>query len=189
MIRKYLYSIYKAGYNTIEHDGVEHAGYMAFMNILSLFPFLVFIVALTGFIGETKFGIDFVKLLLESLPGDFISALKPRINEIVSGPPHGLLTLSILGAIWTSSTTVEGLRTILNRIYKVKSPPAYILRRTLSIIQFICLSVIIIFSMFLLLLMPIIYQKLIAIFGGELQPLLKHFAIFDFLQPLSLIHI
>ena len=76
---------------------------MSFMNFLSLFPFLIFIVSFAGFIGETRFGIDFINILLDNLPTYLISGIKPRIEEIVSGPPQGLLTLSILGAIWTSS--------------------------------------------------------------------------------------
>lgn len=121
--------------NTINHDGIEHAGYLAFLGLLAMFPFLVLLVAVIGFLGEGEVGAQLVKTLVASLPGNLTEALRPRIEEIVSGPPQGLLTVSILGAIWTASSAVEGIRTILNRAYHVAAPPAYWFRRSLSVLQ------------------------------------------------------
>lgn len=151
-----LHSFYKAADNTIRHDGIEHAGYLAFLGLLALFPFLVFIVALTGFLGAGNAGTEFIKLLFSHLPPDMVSALKPRLVEIISGPPQGLLTISILGAIWTSSSEVEGYRTVLNRAYDVTSPPAYIWRRLLSIAQTLLLSFVLIVGMLTIIFIPII---------------------------------
>ncbi|MFN7039284.1 MAG: YihY/virulence factor BrkB family protein [Alphaproteobacteria bacterium] len=158
--KKTIKCLYDAAVNTIEHDGIEHAGYMAFLSIVSLFPFMVFIVALTGAIGETAIGTKFIHFIQESLPKNISYALEPRIHEIISGPPEGLLTLAIFGAIWTASSSVEGLRTILNRVYLDTTPPPYILRRLLSIFQFLLLTVIIIIATLILILVPIIYEKI-----------------------------
>lgn len=159
-IKNILRCFYKAAEDTIRHDGVEHAGYMAFLSLLSLFPFLVFFIALVGFIGASDLGIQFVKLLLGNLPKTVALALEPRIKEIISGPPQGLLTLAIVGAIWTASSAVEGLRTILNRVYRVTAPPAYIWRRLLSILQFFIITAMIVFAMLVLVFAPIIWEKL-----------------------------
>ncbi len=159
-VKNVLYCFYQAAKDTIQHDGVEHAGYMAFLSLLALFPFLVFFVALVGFIGASDLGIQFVKLLLANLPKTVALALEPRIKEIISGPPQGLLTLAIVGAIWTASSAVEGLRTILNRVYRVTALPAYIWRRLLSIVQFLILTATIVFAMMMLVLTPIIWDKL-----------------------------
>ena len=146
--------------NLINHDGVEHAGYMAFITLLSFFPFLIFIMSFTSFIGSSEYGREMVSLLLSNMPVYLHSTLKSRIEEIVSGPPGSLLTLSILGVMWTSSSTVEGIRTILNKIYHVKTPPTYILRRLLSIAQFLIITVMLVLAMFILVFLPIIYQKI-----------------------------
>lgn len=158
--KKILYCAWKALVDTIDHDGVEHAGYLAFLALLALFPFLVFIAALAGFIGESAIGERFITLVLSNLPTEVATALKPRMEEIVSGPPQGLLTLAIVGAVWTSSSAVEGLRTILNRAYRVATPPAYILRRLLSIAQIFVLTGIIIVSMSLLIFVPLVWQQM-----------------------------
>ncbi len=42
MIWRYIRCLAQAIFKTIEHDGIEHAGYMAFMILLSIFPFVMF---------------------------------------------------------------------------------------------------------------------------------------------------
>ncbi len=142
--------------DTVDHDGIEHAGYLAFISLLSLFPFMVFLFAIAGFIGQTDIGLKLISIILDSnaIPHDILKALEPRFQEIESGPPQGLLTFAIVGAIWTASSAVEGLRTILNRAYRVHTPPAYIWRRLLSIGQFLVIVAIIIIVLLLLIVLP-----------------------------------
>jgi membrane protein len=157
--RTILASFYKAGVNTVNHDGIEHAGYLAFVGLLALFPFLVFVAALAGFIAGGQTGAQFVRLVLAQLPPDMVTSLAPRITEITSRPPQGLLTVSILGAIWTSSSALEGYRTVLNRAYHVGTPPSYIWRRLLSIAQILILSFVVVMTMIVLVVLPIARQK------------------------------
>ena len=170
-VKKLISLFIKAGVNLVNHDGVEHAGYMAFMTLLSFFPFLIFLMAVTGFIDNSDHGRETIQLLLSSMPDDLIQAIKPRVEEILAVPPNSLLTISILGVIWTSSSTVEGIRTILNKIYHVSSPPAYIFRRLLSIMQFFIITAIFLTSMFILLLLPVAYEALSHI--NQLKPIIE----------------
>ena len=163
--KKVLRCFTHAALNTVYHDGIELAGYLAFLGVLALFPFLVFVLALAGFVGEGSAGTEFVHLLSSWLPPDMMKALKPRIAEIISGPPQGLLTISILGAIWTSSSAVEGYRTVLNRAYHVLTPPAYIFRRLLSIAQILILSFSIVMAMIVLVVLPIAWGHIMTTFG------------------------
>lgn len=158
-MKRFFYCLYSAAVKAIEHDGVEHAGYMSFMVLFAIFPFLVFFVALTSFFGASELGDNFIKLLTESMPEYTIDSIKSRISELGSTPPQRLMTLAIIGTIWTSSSFVEGLRTILNRVYEIKSPPPYITRRLLSILQFFIISILITIAMFLLVITPILLSK------------------------------
>ncbi|HEV7925656.1 MAG TPA: YihY/virulence factor BrkB family protein [Verrucomicrobiae bacterium] len=160
-----LAAFYKAGINTVDHDGVEHAGYLAFVGLLALFPFLVFVVALAGFLAGGQAGAEFVRLVLAQLPPDMVTSLAPRITEITSRPPQGLLTVSILGAIWTSSSALEGYRTVLNRAYHVGTPPSYIWRRLLSIAQILILSFVVVMAMIVLVVLPIAQGKVVPAAG------------------------
>ncbi len=148
----------------VNHDGVEHAGYLSFLVLLAFFPFLVFFVAILGALGETSAGSHLIHLIVDNAPQHMVAAIVPRIDEILSGPPQGLLTISILGTIWTSSSIVEGMRTVLNRAYHVHTPPNYYLRRALSIGQLLLLTLILIVAMLALVIVPIVFNKLFGVF-------------------------
>jgi membrane protein len=144
-----------AWHTVITHDGVEHAGYLAFLGLLSLFPFLVLLVSLTGFMGEGELGKQFLAFMRDHLPSHVMQALMPRVDEIISGPSPALLTISMCAAVWTASSAVEGYRTVLNHAYHVGTPPAYIWRRLLSIAQLLIFTFCILIAMLLLLFVPI----------------------------------
>jgi membrane protein len=126
--------------DTIRQDGIEHAGYLAFLSILSLFPFLILLISIIGQFGGAEVGEKIIYSVLNSLPTQAASSIIPRIKEIFLAPPQRFLTIAIIGVIWTASSSVEGLRTILNRAYRVHLPPPYLLRRLISIVEFFIIT-------------------------------------------------
>ena len=158
-MKRLLVCMWDALVKTIEHDGVEHAGYMSFLVILSIFPFIVFFLALTSFLGASELGSHFVDILIHVLPNDLTVSVTQRIHELVQNPPYKLMTIAIIGTIWTSSSFVEGMRTILNRIYHISTPPPYLMRRLLSIVQFLIINIFISCVMFILIFVPIGLRK------------------------------
>ncbi len=146
-------------FDTVKQDGIEHAGYLAFLSILSLFPFLIFLAAIIGFIGASEVGSNFINSILNSAPREMVQALAPRINEIISGPPQTFLTLAIIGVIWTASSSVEGCRTILNRAYRIHYPPPYIFRRLVSIAQFFVIIFIVVSGIVVFVVAPNILKE------------------------------
>ena len=165
-LKNALRLIYKSGDTLVDHDGIEHAGYLSFVLLLAFFPFLVFFVAILGALGETDLGANFIRTMLNYAPQNIIGAILPRINEILSGPPTGLLTVSILGTIWTASSMIEGYRSILNRAYHVATPPNYYARRALSILQLLILVAILVVTMFLLVFLPAVASKIYGFFDS-----------------------
>lgn len=136
----------------VKNDGFEYAGYMTFLMILSTFPFIFLLTALAGFVTHV-FGSSIINMstiidmIFSGLPSTTSEVLKPYIYAIVNIPSISLINIVILGALWTSSSLIEGIRTILNKIYRIKNPPNYILRRILSIIQVIILMFVLTISL------------------------------------------
>ena len=180
-IRKSCLLLYRAGDNLVENDGIELAGYLTFLAVLALFPFLVLIVAAAGFIGQGDLGTQFIELIVSHLPQESISSIRPRIDEIMSGPPQGLLTVSILGAIWTASSAVEGMRTVLNRAYQVSEPPNYYWRRAVSILQIMLFTLLIIVVMSVLVLAPLLLTHFTGVTGLLVPEGIETFFISDFI--------
>lgn len=159
-MRRIIINLYQSIIKMVDHDGVEHSGYMSFMVLLSIFPFFIFILAFTSFFGASEIGERFIHIALENMPAQSIESIRSRVNELISAPPQRLLTLAIIGSLWTSSSFVECVRTILNRVYEIKSPPNYFFRRMLSIAQFIFISMMICLAMLLLIIIPIGLSKI-----------------------------
>lgn len=180
-IRKTCLLLYRAGDNLVDNDGIELAGYLTFLALLALFPFLVLIVAATGFIGQGELGSQFIALLISHVPHEAVESIRPRIEEIMSGPPQGLLTVSILGALWTSSSAVEGMRTVLNRAYQVSEPPNYYWRRAVSILQIMLFTAIIIVVMSILVLAPLAMFAFTGYTGIGIPESVEQFFISDFI--------
>jgi len=151
----------------IKNDGIEHSGYIAFLSMLSFFPFVIFFTFILGLIGQTAIGIYSTKLILSSLPTDMSAIINPIIQEITSNPSFSVLSIAFLSIIWTASSFVEGLRTILNKIYRVENKPHYILRRILSILEFFMITFVIISAVFGLIILPQIIQKINSILVGS----------------------
>ncbi len=160
---------YRAGYvGIIKHDAIEHAGYLTYISMLALFPFLVLLVYIAGWLGQGEAGTQFVALVFDHLPPPAVNAIKPRLMEISEAPPQGLVTVSVLGAIWTASSLVQGLRTTLNNAYQVSTPPAYWLRRTMSVIQLLLFVFVVIIAMSMFVFTPIVLGKIEILLGVDL---------------------
>ncbi len=171
-VRSIALCFWRALIDAINHDGIEHAGYLAFLLMLAIFPFLVFFSLLVSMLGKWYLNSAILvsaltRLIFEGPWSSFIIALKPRIEEISATPPQSFLTLAVVGGVWTASSIFEGLRTVLNRAYRIMIPPSYIFRRVLSIIEFIAIVVIATISVFLLEILPSIIGFLHSIITNE----------------------
>lgn len=154
MLVKFFRSVFKGIQDLVQHDGVEHAGYLSFLLMLAIFPFLFFLTAITGFFGDQKLAQFLIDMILESSWANFINALKPRILELVGAPPQNLLTIAVVGAVWTASSIFEAMRTCLNKANRVSSPPSYLWRRLFSIIEFFATITFIMIMIFALIIVP-----------------------------------
>lgn len=113
-------------------DGIEVSGFIAYTGLVSLFPFVIFLFALAGFIGQTMRAQQAVANILDTLPDEVARTLAPIVNEVLASPQPGLLTLGILGTLWVTSSGVEALRMGLNRAYDTTETRPFWRRRITS---------------------------------------------------------
>ena len=162
-VKTFFKCAYFAVFDLIRHAGIEYAGYLSFVVLLSLFPFLIFLTAVASNVLSIldKDGLFYVKLLSalsDELSHDTMYALLPRINEILSGPPQSLLTIAVMAMIWSASSVIEGIRNVLNKAFRVYAPPPYLLGRLFSIVQFLAMVLIVIFFTVCMVLIPILFE-------------------------------
>lgn len=98
-------------------DGIEVAGFIAYTGLVSLFPFVIFLFALAGFVGETDRAQMAVEQMFAQLPGEVARTIRPIVDEVLRSEQPGLMTLGIVGTLWVTSSGIEALRMGLNRAY------------------------------------------------------------------------
>lgn len=123
-----------AGLQLLKHEGFELSGYIAFTAILALFPFLIFLTALAGFVGDAQSADRIISTLFELSPPEVAQVLAPILRDVLTQQRGGLMTISILFALWTASSGVEALRTLLNRCYDVRETRAFWRTRPESVV-------------------------------------------------------
>lgn len=113
-------------------DGFVHAGNIAYLSIVTIFPLVTLVIAVTAFFGRTDAGWAVIAGLLQSLPGMAEELLYPIITEVIAARSGALLWIGGLVALWTVSTFVETLRNLLLHAYRVKPSRPFWAYRLLS---------------------------------------------------------
>ena len=147
-----------------EHEGDVLAGHLAFMTLLALFPFLIFLLALAGFLGHTEAAARFVALMLDNLPPKVADAMRMPVYEVVSERRGGLLTFGILFALWSAGSGLEAVRTAVARAYGLGKLRSIWRRRLESFLLVIAVSISVILAMLLLVIGPQVWQAAQQIF-------------------------
>jgi membrane protein len=160
---------YRAAWRLVMVDeGLELAGYIAFAAFLSLFPFLIFLATLAGFLGDRETASEFVKVMFQFMPDDVAKTLAPAVREVVGVRERGLLTFSIVATLWFASSGVEALRSGLNRAYNVSEERAMWWLRLQSIAFVIASGFVIFFLSLAVIFGPIVWR----VFGPEIDRVL-----------------
>lgn len=107
------------------HDGFIHAGNLAYMAILALFPFFVTVGAGLSLIGEQSQRAAAVHGFLQAMPPVVASALEPVAMDVIVARSGWLLWVGGAVGLWTVGSLIETLRDILRRAYGTRATHAY----------------------------------------------------------------
>jgi len=122
----------EAIYRLYEHSGFTMAGAVAFSFLLSLFPFCIFVGALSGVFGGEAIAKQAVTQLFQILPERVAQSLAPQVEEIMGRSRIDLVTVSAGFALFFATSAIETLRAALNVAYRVREERPYILCLLLS---------------------------------------------------------
>lgn len=156
------------------------AGYIAYMTLFALFPFLIFLTTLGGVLGQSEAATRVVEYALEALPPEVASTLAPTIQDIIAQPRTGLMTISIVVALWVASSGLEALRAALNEAYNAEQYPAIWRARLQSLFLTVVFAIGILLTMVAIVAGPFIWSMvewllIIPSFYGWLYGLSRYF--------------
>lgn len=135
---RFFYALYQG---IDQDDLIGQATKVSYTALFSLIPLLIIIITML-----TMFGLD--ANLINELLSVWTETLPPEIHEFVSGivqriltsPPSGLFSASILIIIWTSTTAFSEIFFGLNRIANTKESRSFLKRRLLALILVLCVG-------------------------------------------------
>jgi len=104
----------------VYNDGFIHAGNLAYLSIVALFPFFIVAAAVAHLLGQSQDAMLTVTNVLRRLPPDVASTLREPINEVLTVRTGKLLWLGAIVGLRTATSFVETIRDILRRAYGVK---------------------------------------------------------------------
>ena len=143
-------------------DGWAIASHIALSTLMALFPFLIVVTALAGFIfGSQDLADEAARILLEAWPKAVAGPIAEDITGVLTNMRGDVLTFGVLFALYFASSGVESLRIGLNRAYGMKELRAWWLLRIESVIYVLVGAVAILAFSFLVVLAPLILAKLV----------------------------
>ena len=125
---------------------------------MSLFPFLILVTALAGFLfGSTQLADEVAGILLQMWPTEVATPISGEIRRVLLGARSDLLTLGVGLAIYFASSGIESLRIGLNRANGVTEQRAWWVLRLESIGYVLLAAVGLLVLSFFVVLAPLIF--------------------------------
>jgi membrane protein len=147
-------------------DGWAIASHIALTTLTSLFPFLIFLTALSGFFGSAQLAENAASLLFDVWPAQVAAPIASEIHSVLTVPRGGVVTVGAALAVYFSSSGVEAFRVGLNRAYGVREQRPWYLTRLESIVVVLIGAVASLMLAFLVVLAPLLWSALLAVVPG-----------------------
>jgi membrane protein len=132
-MRRAFAIVVDAYYRFLEDDGWAIASHIALSTLMALFPFLILVTALAGFVGARDLADQAANLLLEAWPQQAAEPIAGEIHRVLTTARGDVLTFSAVFSVYFAASGVESLRIGLNRAYAVKETRSWILLRVESV--------------------------------------------------------
>jgi membrane protein len=179
------YEVMKRTAIGVYSDGFIHAGNLAYLALMTVFPFVIVAAAVARLFGQSEGGLNTVIALLQTMPPDVADVLRKPISDVLQARSGNLLWLGALVGLWTTGSFIETIRDIIRRAYGVPySRPFWEYR--LGSIGMIIVSVIMILMAFSLsILLSSVQQFVVGMLPGA-QDLIGLLALFRIVPGLIL---
>lgn len=164
IIKRLVIFIIKFIKKIFDDDILGFGAQLAYHLVLAFVPFLIFLMTLIGYSNLNSE--DVLIFLAKVMPTAAFELIQSTVVEVVDVQQGGLLWLSIILAIWVSSSGFSAVIKGLNRAYGVKETRSYIRLKISSMIYTVLLAVTILATLFLFVFGDVIKNMLGHIFAN-----------------------
>lgn len=114
------------------NDGFIHAGNLAYLAVLSIFPFFILGAALFALLGDVSHQDALVRTIVAAMPRTVAGTIEPVARDVMAARSGWLLWIGAAVALWTVPSLVETIRDILRRAYGTQPTRAFWKYRLIS---------------------------------------------------------
>jgi membrane protein len=141
-------------------DCLNLAAQLAYYFVLALFPALLFLVAVISFIPVAGLLDTITSTLARVAPAEVLSIVQDQILKIAHDKNGGLLTLGMLGTIWSTSSGVNAIIDTLNQAYDIQEARPWWKVKLTALGLTIALAIFIVISFTLVVAGPTLAEKI-----------------------------
>lgn len=116
---------------TTEDKVFGRAAELAYYLMLALFPMLIFLTSLVGFLEGAQERI--LRALADVMPSEAMRLVQETLRDVVQNRSSGLLSFGVLGTLWASSGGVTAMMDTLNIAYDAKETRSFWKLRLIAI--------------------------------------------------------
>jgi membrane protein len=132
--------------DSIQDDVAGIAAQLSYYFFLSLFPALLFLVALASFFPLYNFTDELMRMIGPIAPAAVVELLKEQLTSLSNSGDTGLLSIGLLMALWSSSAAMVSVIDAMNRAYDIEDSRTWVRRRIVAIALTIGLALFILTS-------------------------------------------
>ena len=173
-MRRLARLLFNAWQRFLEDDGWAIASHIALTGLTTLFPFLIFVTALSGYFGTKTLADEAARLIFDAWPAQVAGPIAAEIGHVLTQTRGGVLTLGALLALYFSSSAVEAVRTALNRAYQTRDERPWYLLRIESIVYVIVGAFTLIVFSLLIVFAPLAWDQTVRV-APAIEPLSELF--------------
>jgi membrane protein len=155
-------------------DGWAIASHIALSTLMSMFPFLILVTAIAGFVGSKNLADEVGRLIIAVWPEEVSGGIAGQMRDVLTTARGDILTVGAVFALYFSSSGIESLRIGLNRAYGLNEERSWWLLRLESIGYVLVGALGLLVLAFLVVLGPLIFRVALS-YAPWLAPLESHF--------------
>ncbi len=149
----------RTGNEVLSDNLLDLAAELAYYFFLALFPALLFLVAVISFVPVDNLMNTIMATLGRVAPGEVLSIVREQVLKIAEDKNGGLLTLGMLGTLWSVSSGVTAIITTMNQVYDIQEGRPWWRVRLIAVGLTIALTVFVVVSFVLVLVGPTLGEK------------------------------
>lgn len=117
---------------TTEDNLFGAAAELSYYFLLALFPLLIFLTSVIGFLPGAAHG-NLVRSLERVAPPDAMNLVRDWLADVVTHRSGGLLSVGLIGSLWAASSGVSSLMSVLNTAYEATETRLFWKRRLIAL--------------------------------------------------------